>query len=197
MTLVLDATVGGASSNAYCTIAQADAYFEARAFGSAWTLAAAGATLAAEEQAIVMATSLLERERWLGTKGATPAGGLTQRLAWPRRWAPTLEYDAAPDVITEYFVDTSLLYHSALSIPRPVIEATCELALEILRAGTTDPFARSGFGDQNVKAKQIDVLSWTFFEPQHQARGLDRFPTVLTLIRALLRAPAARVIERI
>jgi hypothetical protein len=186
-------TAGAATANTYLSRANAQAYFDARPFVASWTPASNDD----KDIALLFATELLDRQKWLGTKGATPAGGLTQALAWPRRWAPTLEFDAAPDWVAEYFVDTSLLYYSELTIPAPIWKATAELALEILKAGTTDPFARSGFVDQNVKAKQIDVLSWEFFEPWLQARGLDRFPAVMQLIRPLLRSSGAPAIERV
>lgn len=37
MAVTVDATVGGAASNAYCTVVEADAYLEARLNSSAWT----------------------------------------------------------------------------------------------------------------------------------------------------------------
>lgn len=192
MPLTLIATAGGATSNAYCDAATADAYFLGRAFSDAWT----GYTTAQKEQALVFATSLLDRERWKGVKGSTPASGLTQALAWPRRWAPTPEYDADADFIATDFIDTSLAFYSALTIPNPIVKATCELAFEILKAGTTDPFGKAGQPERNVKQKTIDVLTTVYFDLQDRARGLAVFPSVYAEIADLLRGSDAIAFDR-
>lgn len=191
MALTLIATVGGATSNSYVTAADADAYFDGRAFASAWT----SATTGQKEQALVYATTLLDRERWLGAKGSTFTLALTQALAWPRRWATTLEADAGPEIISEYFIDTALGYYSELTIPPPIVRATCELALEILRAGTTDPFTLDR--TRNVKRKKIDVIDTEYFAPGQRARGLGLFPAVVALIAPLLRSSGASEVERV
>ncbi len=193
MPLVLDATVGGATSNAYCSDTDGDAYFLGRNNADAWT----NATTAQKQQAIVFATSLLERERWQGAKGSTPQGALTQALAWPRRWAPTLEFDAQPEYVTDVFIDLSVVYYSSLTIPTPLIRATCELALEILRAGTTDPFGRTGDPYRDKKSSQVDVIRTDYLELWYRARGLGRFPSVITLIAHLLRAGDGVQVERV
>jgi hypothetical protein len=177
--LVLDATVGGAAANSYTDAATADAYFLGRAFASSWT----GAGTSAKEQALVWATSVLEREEWAGAKGSTPATAITQALAWPRRWAPTLEADAAPQAITQDFIDLSTMYYSELSIPQPIIRATCELALVIL-SNTADPFLADL---TRVKRERVDVLETEFFDSSDRIRGLGHFPHVIRLVRHILR----------
>lgn len=194
MPLVLDATVGGAAANAYSTAAAADTYFLGRAFSAAW---GGTYTTAQKEQALVFATALLDREKWRGIKGATPASALTQALAWPRRWAPTLEYDAPPEFISDVFVDLSTAYYSELAIPGPIVRATQELAFEILKAGTTDLFSKAADGNRNVKRKTVDVLTTEFFDIGMQARGLALFPTVYALIVDLLRGGAGIEVERV
>lgn len=179
MPLTLDATVGGAAANSYTDVTAADAYFLGRAFASAWT----GASTSAKEQALVMATSVLEREQWAGAKGSTPANAITQALAWPRRWAPTLEADAAPQAITQDFIDLSTMYYSELTIPAPMVRATCELALVVV-ANTRDPFLADL---TRVKRERIDVIETEFFDSSDRIRGLAHFPHVIALVRHLLR----------
>jgi hypothetical protein len=188
--LTLDATVGGANANSFASRIQADAYFLTRPFADAWTAASS----TQQDQALVFATTLLNGLRWAGGKGATNASALTQALAWPRQWAPTLEADAQPEFVTEYFVDTTLGYFSSLAVPSPIVQATCELALEILKSGTTDLFGQDT--TRNIKSETVDVISTTYFDPQYRVYWLARFPAVMNLIAPLLRG-GVNEIERV
>ncbi len=191
MPLVLDATAGGASSNSYVSLADAETYFEGRPFASAWN----DADQPEKEQALVYATTILDRERWAGAKGTTYNAALTQTLAWPRRWVPTLEWDAAPQLISEWFIDTATGYYSELTVPTPIVRATCELALEILRAGDTDPFSVDD--TSNIKREKTGPLETEYFAPTNPTTGLGLFPAVVALIAPLLRASAGLSIERV
>jgi hypothetical protein len=181
MTLTLDATVGGSAANSYCDLTTAQGYLDGRPFAAAWTAASA----TQQTQALVYATTLLDREKWVGTKGMTIVGGYTQALAWPRRWAPSLEFDQQEDYIAEYFVDLTVAYYSSLQIPAPIIRATCELALAILNAGTSDPFID---GTRNIKSERVDVLDTVYLDIHLRTRGLGLFPQVVALVAPLLRS---------
>ena len=189
------ATVGGATSNCYLTLAAAETYFTARPFlSTGWTALESNDN---KTVALLFAAQVLDEQRWLGNKGMTAAVATTQALAWPRRWAPTLEFDAPPDFIAEYFIDLTVAYYSSLAIPAPIWKATCELAHEILKAGTTDPFAASGDPNRDLRSKSVDVLSWEWLAPQLRAQGLGRFPSVLALIGPLLRSAKAPTWDRV
>ncbi len=192
---VLVATVGAATANTYITQADATTYFSSRANATSWT----GASSDNKDIALLMATDLLDREKWKGTKGSTPTGALTQALAWPRRWAPTLEYDNEPSFVgfDDVWVDLTLAYYSELAIPGPIVDATCELALEILKAGTTDPFASLAYPWENVRRKTVDVLTTEWFGPEDRSSGLGRFPSVIALIAHLLRAAGTTTVDRV
>ena len=181
MALVLDATVGGSAANVYLTLADAETYFSARPFTSVWTAAAD----ADKNVALVYATTLLDQQKWKGAKGSTPAGALTQALAWPREWAPTLEADANPEFVTEYFIDLSVGYYSSLTIPQPIRDATCELALEILRAGTTDPLTKDT--TWNIAAESVGPIRTQYVDPGVRVFGIGQFQSVMRLIQPLLR----------
>lgn len=188
MALVLDATVGGPSANTYVLVAQAQAYFDARPFSSAWN----SAIVADQSAALAYSTRVLDRLEWLGAKGGTPSDAITQALAWPRRWSPTLEFDnPVPQFITEYFIDLSIAYYSSLTIPKPITDATCELALEFLRAGTADPLTRDD--TRNVKREKVDVIETEYTDPGLRFRGIGLFPTVVAIIAPLLRSSALSV----
>lgn len=154
MALVLDATVGGATANAYADRPTADAYFDGRPDAAAWTSAIVGT----KEQALVAATSRLEQERWKGMRVNT-----AQRLQWPRVGT----YD--PD---GYF-------YPSTSIPRPVQEASFELALAILKS----PALLSGNSLAQFADLSIGPLNMTLREgPTNE----DKLPApVVRLLRDL------------
>lgn len=77
MALTLIATPGSATANAYCTLAEADAYCEAHVAGAAWADLDESVKLAA----IIQATR--ELDSYVEWTGAPTAIG-TQALAWPR-----------------------------------------------------------------------------------------------------------------
>lgn len=111
--MALDATPSGAAANSYLTVAVAQAYFDGRRNADAWTSAATSA----REQALVMATSRLDRVLWLGRKSQS-----TQRLEWPRAGV----------------VDRAGVSYDSAVAPRPIQEATCEVALDLLVNGDPD-----------------------------------------------------------
>lgn len=120
MAPVLDATIAGATSNAYLDVAAASLYFDNRLHVDAWTNASADD----KARALISATSRLDVEAFLGERATT-----TQRLQWPKQFPlystrryPYLDAEEVARVFT------------ATAIPREVQEATCEMALAILNA---------------------------------------------------------------
>jgi len=77
MALTIIATPGSATANAYCTLAEADAYCESHVAGEAWVDADEDMKLAA----IIQATR--ELDSYVEWTGAPTTIG-TQALAWPR-----------------------------------------------------------------------------------------------------------------
>jgi hypothetical protein len=104
MACVIDATDGGEFANSYCTIAEADAHFQARLHATEWP------ALTSDDKcrSLVWATRLLDEwVVWAGT-----AATYTQALAWPRWGLTTI----SGDVLSQYVV------------PEAVKQSTCELA---------------------------------------------------------------------
>lgn len=161
----LVATVGASTANSFATVAEGDAYCDARLNASAWT----------DEQdddqkirALIDATRELNVMRFKGTAVTD-----TQALVWPRQWA--LDPDAAwPE--TTFFATTE--------IPQRVKDATCELALQFLIAGTTDLAALDA--TQGVIRKRVDVLETEWAKPYERPQGMSRFPRVLAYVKPLL-----------
>jgi hypothetical protein len=163
MPAAVDATVGGASANSYVTIAEADAYLVARLNAGAWET---DATADEKIRAVIEATRELDRLSWQGRRAST-----TQALAWPRYWV------VDPDSPSAFNVDSTI-------IPQRVKDATCELALEFLRAGTTDLAALDP--TTGVIEKTVDVLTTRYAEPGMRPTGLARYPRILRDIQPFL-----------
>lgn len=129
----IDATVGGASSNAYLDAAEADVYFDNRLHASAWTSASADD----KDRALIMATLDLDsRIEWAGYKAST-----MQALGWPR--SGIVDDDG-------YSVDSS-------KIPDEIKTATCELALVLLGKDTTATSDTAG-----IKSLTVDTIKLDF-----------------------------------
>lgn len=172
MAVTIDATAGGASSNSFATLAEAEAYMVGRLNGSLWD----AATDDNKNRALVEATRELNALAWEGDRVDT-----TQALAWPRQWAVN------PD-------DPSLDYYDLTEIPDRVKWATEELAFQFIKAGTTDVAALDSA--DNVIRKKVDVLETEYSEPYARARGLDRYPRVMNWVRPLLSGNPGGVVVR-
>lgn len=175
MALVLVATAGAANANTFATAAEMTAYCEGRLNASVWTGAEA------QWPALVEATRTLSGLLWLGNP-TTEA----QALAWPRAWVP----------VPDPGYDASTLYLDDATVPQAVKDATCELALQYLKAGDTDalmPDAREG-----VKREQVDVIETEYFPAVTPTRGIARYPVALQLIaRLLANAGGGMTVERV
>ena len=164
MAVSIVATAGSASANSYITLAEADTYMEARLNASAWET---DATTDNQNRALVEATRELTTLFYQGQRADD-----TQALAWPRQNA------IDPDRFSSGF------YYETTEIPQRVKDATAELALEFIKAGTTDVAALPA--TDGVIQKTVDVLSTTYADPTRRKSGLARYPRVLKLIAPLL-----------
>src|SRR3990167_1592520 len=155
MALTLVATAQATNANSYATVAEAEAYFDGRANATTFT-AAASATMALW---LVMATSRLEQERYVGTPTSS-----TQRLQWPR--------SGVRDV-----TGNGLDYDSS-AVPRLMKEAEYELALAI--GNDTALLEDTGLeGFENVAVGPLDIT------PRAGRRGGDLPAQVVRLLRDL------------
>jgi hypothetical protein len=114
------------NANAYASVADGDAYHDGHLYATAWTVATADQ----KAVALVMATRVLDAEyRFGGTKVSA-----TQALQWPR--AECRDPDTG-DVVPED------------AVPKALVDATCELARELLIADRTAAPAGEGMSYQN------------------------------------------------
>lgn len=161
-------TAGSASANSFASSDECDLYCEGRLNASAWT----GGSDDDKDAALIEATRDINGMLFTGRKAT-----LTQALQWPRILAPNPDSGFA------------FQYFTSSEIPQRVKDATCELALQYLKLGTTDLAAYDT--SLNVIEKTVDVLTTRYAEPFQRPKGLARFPRVLTYLQPLLASRSA------
>lgn len=175
------ADVGAADANSFVTVEECDTYCDNRLNASAWN------EETDEDQkirALIEATRTLNLARWHGHRVND-----TQSLSWPREWAPDPDLPESEDGLS------AISYFPNDEVPQRVKDATCELALEFLRAGTTD--LASEDQSLHVKRKKIDVIETEWVDPGFRTRGLGRFTRVMSLISPLLQATGGLDVVRV
>jgi hypothetical protein len=166
----IDSVAGSATGNSFASTDEGDTYCDARLNSSAWT----GASEDNKARALIEATREINQVNYRGDRTT-----FTQVLAWPRNYAINPDL---PQIIG--VKDISQLYYANTVVPDRIKNATIELALEFLRAGTTDIAALDS--KINIKRKKVDVLETEFVEPDIRPQGLARFPRVMTYIAPLV-----------
>lgn len=172
MSATLNADVGAADANAFVTAQEFFDYVSTRLNADAGLVADDTRT-----RAIIEATRDLSALIYTGSRVDS-----TQALSWPRSYA--IDPDApAIDPITLGDLTAPGTFADDV-IPQRVKDATCELALQYLKAGTNDLASLDpGIG---VIRKKVDVLETEWASPTLRAQGLARFPRVMALISPLL-----------
>jgi hypothetical protein len=161
----IDATVGGAASNSFVTELEQIAYVADRLNLSSWTTVSGSTLTDDEKKALIEATREINRMRFIGARVND-----TQALAWPRQNATNLD-------------SATFDYFSTTVLPQRLKNATMELAVQFIEAGTTDVAALPD--TDNVKRDKIDVLEVEYFE-YGRKRGLRRYPRVSGELSTLL-----------
>jgi hypothetical protein len=171
-------TIGGATSNSFVSQDDADDYLDTRLNASAWT----DATDDDKARALIEATRELSLMEWEGTRVDD-----TQALSWPRSYAVN------PDASLPLDQFSTLPYFEEDEIPQRILDATCELALEFLRSGTTD--LSNADTATNIKRERTGPLETEYFDAGDQVSGWDRFPRILNLIGPLLDSTSSGGLE--
>lgn len=155
-------TAGAANANSFISRAAASTYLDARLNSSAWS----AATDDNKDRALIEATRTLSLLDYIGARVDD-----VQALSWPRQEAVN------PDSPDETEFDTD-------EIPQRVKDATCELALEFLKAGSTD--LEGTDPDAALIRKKVGPLEKEFAEPGARPSGIARFKRVSELVEPLL-----------
>lgn len=170
MPLTIIATAGAANANSFVTPAEMTAYCDGRLNATLWQM------LDTQLPALVEASRDLSYQHW---KGSTVSA--SQALAWPRAYVedPDAPYD------DEAITLDDVVYFPENAVPQRIKDATCELALQYLKAGTTDlamPDPTDG-----IASKQVDVIAVTYTtNGTRVTKGLGRFPRVMAYIGPML-----------
>ena len=184
MPAAIDATVGGAASNSYITVAEGDTFADDVLGNVAWS----AATADDKARALLVATARLDELAWVGSRTDTTT---PQALAWPRSGAVCGEKSYADDVI-----------------PDEVKTGTFDLANLLLSDTTSDPFSTvaqvsgelvPGISNQALKSVNLgrSALSLEFKDSSSAPsvkNALNVLPSLATLFGCLcLTAPVSTV----
>ena len=142
-TLIKEDGTGKVDANSYASVADGDAYHDGHLYATAWT----GASADQKAVALVMATRLIDAEfQFNGTR--TTAG---QSLQWPRAMCPEPDNVHVPiSVLLPIPYD----YVQYDKVPKAVVQATCEMARELLITDRTTAPAGEGLKYQNAGTTQ-------------------------------------------
>lgn len=185
MALSLDTTVGGVNANSYADLSTAQAIIDATPNATAW-----GVDAAKQTQALVAATTMVDAPEYQGIKSS-----FTQSRSWPRYGVSDPDYGQSRLGPTTYTVTGQWgFYLDNTKIPTRMIRATVMLALEILRAGTSDVWGVDKTA--NIAKKQIDVLSTEFVSVSERRFGLRVYPSVWREVFPLTMASQPSTVER-
>lgn len=158
--MAIDTNPGSPTADSYVSVAEADAYWAKRP-GSAW----GAAPNAEREGALVRATGYVDAEyAWRGTRATA-----VQALDWPR-------YDV---VLDGYPLDGT-------TIPRPVKDAVCEMALKALAGdlvGDVSP--------QQVVEQTVGPITRKFAAERNG--GQKQYPYVDSLLRGLVSGGSGQI----
>jgi hypothetical protein len=138
LTLIKEDGTGKVDANSYATAADCDAYHDGHLYATAWT----GATADKKAAALVMATRLIDSQ-FQFNGGQTSA---SQALQWPRTECPDPDKGLMTLSVLLPILSNFVEYNV---VPRAVVQATCEMARELLIADRTA--APPGEGVESVQ----------------------------------------------
>lgn len=135
LVLIKEDGSGLPDANVYADAADADSYFEGHLYASAWT----GATAEQKDAALVMATRLIDSQYQFGGTKASDE----QALQWPREGCRDADAGRWSGGVVKSGV-----------VPKAVIDATCEMARELLILDRTAAPPGEGLKYENVGPNQ-------------------------------------------
>ena len=143
LTLTKEDGTGKANANSYASAADGDAYHDGHLYATAWT----GASTANKEAALVFATRLIDSQ--FQFNGFKVNEG--QSLQWPRISCPDPDVNVVEVIGLLWRPDNCV---PGNLVPKAVMDATCEMARELLVADRTAAPAGEGLKYQNVSGTQ-------------------------------------------
>lgn len=169
LTLTLEDGSGLPDANSYANVAACDAYHAAHLYATAWT----AATSDQKAIALVMATRTINNNfNFYGYKV-----GMEQGLDWPRARVPNPHINATGRV--GYGQTAIGAFYDESSLPRELVQATCEMARELLTANRTQDDASKGIASLGLGQGAISIT----FNPGDRKQALT--DEVLRLLEPL------------
>jgi hypothetical protein len=165
MALIVEDGTGKADAESYASVADTNTYLRNRGLDTIWE----GLDTPVKEQALRRATDYMVgvyRERWGGYRKTG-----TQRLDWPRAWAPIPDVPVGYGSFSAYWPDTS--------VPAPVQEGTMLLARRIGEGVELAPDI-----DPEVANERVGPISVSYFQGGSR---VTRFREVDNLLSSLLK----------
>jgi hypothetical protein len=143
LTLIKEDGTGKSDANTYADVTDADAYHAGHLYATAWT----GATADQKSAALVMASRLIDSEyQFNGLRSQS-----LQALQWPR--VNCLDPDKAPiPILTSLLLVDPFVPFSI--VPKQVVQATCEMARELLITDRTAAPVGEGLKYYNLSGTQ-------------------------------------------
>lgn len=140
MTLVKEDGTGLSGANTYANVADCDSYHEAHLYATDWT----GATTATKEAALAMATRLIDGSYQFNGYRTSEE----QALQWPRIHCP--DTDKLSPAWTALNSGRLRPEFEENEIPTALVNATCEVARELIKADTSDAVDGEGLSRLSV-----------------------------------------------
>lgn len=163
LALIKEDGTGKADANSYATVADANAYYDGHLYATAWT----AATDDQKAVALVMATRLIDAEYQFNGTRTSPA----QSLQWPRARCPDPDGASAPLSVLLPIPGDYVEYDK---VPKAIIQATCEMARELLLIDRTSAPVGEGLKYYNVGTTQTGYDK------------TDRRPIITSVAQAML-----------
>jgi hypothetical protein len=135
LVLIKEDGTGKVDANSYASAADGDAYHDGHLYATAWTAATTGN----KEKALVFATRLIDSQYQFGGTKVTE----TQALQWPRENCRDLDAGRWTGSVIKSNI-----------VPPAVVQATCEMARELIIVDRTAAPAGEGLKYQNISADQ-------------------------------------------
>jgi hypothetical protein len=133
------------NANSYISVADAESYHENTLYATEWTAADADK----KKQAVVSATRIIDTNCvFRGYRKLT-----AQPLAWPRVLAKNDEYRGGLYNV----LMTSLPYYDENTLPVALVQATAQLAVELLRTDRTQDAGSKGIADISLGSGALSL----------------------------------------
>src|SRR5512137_482186 len=183
LTLIKEDGTGRTDANSYATTAEADAYFDAHLYASAWT----AATATTKAAALVMATRLVDSQYQFHGYRAHD----TQACQWPRERCP----DPDRNLVTSTTMSPVLTnFVPSTQVPQPVSFAVCEMARELLIADRTAAPAGEGIESTATSTHTKTSSSDTSSSSTTKYSKSDTRPIISRVAQAMLSKYGALIV---